>query len=303
MLRDLMAHEFIRSGFDMSQFSRVLAAAAFVAAIPAGLSAETLTWGQFKFEAGLASIGGTEGNADNIEERNPTTYGVAGSIGADWGRFGAQLDLSYNARDIDRTEYTGYYWGNFAALRATYDITDAFAVGAVYGAGASRQAGDDTADLTFYALEGAYSAGAGAYGLQLGKFDSEDGDDTDAFHDGTYARAVAIYSLGNGGVIEGELGYYDGKQDSGAFYNMHAITWGIEYSRQLGDRPMAWSVGLDGGHYTNGDDGDNGKFNEARLTLGLTAWFGDGDLASAKKRGVFSQPDFARIVEAGNSVD
>jgi hypothetical protein len=284
-----------------NRFSLSFLAALSVA--PAMLGAETLTWGQIDLKAGVASIGGTEGNATNVDNRSPTTYDLSGRIGADWGAFGAQLDLNYSARDIDADEYTGYYWGKWAAIRANYDLSPVFALGAVYGAGDLGQAGDYIADFEFYALEGSYSAGAGLYGLQLGAFDSSDPDDTDTFHDGTFVRAAAVYSLGNGGVVEGELAYFDGKQDSGGSYGMYAFTWGVEYSRQFASRPLAWSIGLDGGRFTNGDSGDNGLFNEARLTLGLTAWFGDGDLASAKKRGIFSQPEFGRIVEAGNSVD
>jgi hypothetical protein len=301
------AHDFtaIEETFMPRSFTATTCAA-FLAAVPVAANAEMLTWGQLDLRAGLVNFGTAEGNADDLNGTDPATYELSGRIGADWGAFGAQLDLSYNARDLNPSEDDGYYWGNFAALRANYDINDALALGAVYGAGTSGPSDDDSADLEFYALEGAYSAGAGTYGLQLGGFDSEDPDNTDAFHDGSFARVVAIYSLGNGGVIEGEIAYFDGQQDSGTPYSMHAVTWGVEYSQQVGDRPLAWSVGLDGGRYTNGDAGnigDNGLFSETRVTLGLTAWFGDSDLATAKKRGVFSQPDFARIVEAGNSVD
>lgn len=287
----------------MSLPVRVLVSAVLLSSAPTLLAAETLTWGQIEFKAGLAHISNTEGNATVIPDRDPTTYDLSGRIGVDWGAFGAQLDLSYSAQDIDPAVYTGYYWGQFGAIHANYDLSPVLTLGAAYGAGQTKPADDDTADFDFYALEGAYTAGAGVYGLQLGSFDSSDPDGTDTFHDGSFARLAAIYTLGNGGVIEGEVAYFDGKQDSGAIYNMHAYTWGVEYSQQIGANPLAWSVGLDGGHYTNGDGGDNGVFDETRVTLGLTAWFGDSDYASAKNRGIFSQPEFGRIVEAGNNVD
>jgi hypothetical protein len=276
-----------------------------LAATPLVAQAETLTWGQIELKAGQAHIGVSDTSATlAVDERDPRTTDLSGRIGADWGAIGAQLDLNYGARDIDPTIYTGYYWGRFAAVRANYDITTAFALGALYGEGSLSNAADFGAEFDFYALEGAYLAGMGVYGLQLGRFDGSDVDETDVFHDGSYLRGAAIYTLGNGGVIEGEMAYFDGKQDNGAPYDMHALTWGVEYSQQFGAKPFAWSVGLDGGTYSNGNDiGDNRKINETRVTLGLTAWFGQDDLSAAKKRTVFSQPDFGRVVGSGNEID
>lgn len=74
---------------------------------------------------------------------------------------------------------------------------------------------------------------------------------------------------------------------------MYAYTWGVEYSWQIGTAPLALSVGLDGGSYSS--DGGDEKYDETRVTLGLSAWFGDGDYVSAKRRGIFSQPEFGRI--------
>lgn len=270
---------------------------------PGILAAETLSWGQIEMKAGLGHIGNAEGNANAIDERDPATYDFSGRLGADWGAFGAQLDLSYSAQDINPDEYTGYYWGKYAAIHANYDLSPALTLGAAYGAGQAQPADDDVANFDFYALEGAYTAGAGVFGLQLGSFDATDSDDTDAFHDGSFVRLSTVYSLGNGGVIEGEVAYFDGKQDSSASYNMHAYTWAVEYSQQIGANPFAWSIGLDGGRYSNGDNGDNGTYDETRVTLGLTAWFGDSDFGAAKRRGIFSQPEFGRIVASGNNID
>jgi hypothetical protein len=289
----------------MAGKSPLFASIIFLLAAPLPSIAETLSWGQVELKAGQAHISNSDAVAIlGVDDRDPRTYDFAGRIGADWGAFGAALDLTYGARDIDPNVYTGYYWGRAAIVRANYDLSSAYALGAAYGAGSLDNADDDGANFDFYALEAAGSAGAGVYGLQFGAFDGSDPDETDVFHDGSFVRGSAIYTLGNGGVIEGEIAYFDGKQDNGAIYNMHAYTWGIEYSQQFGAKPFAWSVGLDGGTYDNGDDiGDNRHMNETRVTLGLTAWFGDDDLSSAKKRGIFSQPDFGRVVAAGNDVD
>ena len=287
----------------MTVFSRVVASTVLFVSLPFATGAETLTWGQIEFKAGSTHVSNIEGEASSIDDRNPTGYDLAGRIGADWGAFGAQLDLNYSGRNIDPTVSAGYYWGRFGTLRANYDISSALTLGAAYGAGDAAGADDDQATFDFYALEGAYSAGAGVYGLQLGTFDASDPQDTDAFHDGSFARASTIYTLGNGSVVEGALAYFDGKQDASGIFNMHAYTWSVEYSQQIGANPLAWSVGLDGGKFKNGDDGDNGSYNETRVTLGLTAWFGDSDLGSAKRRGIFSDPEFGRIIQAGNNVD
>lgn len=288
----------------MLNFHRNLACLLVLTTAPTLAGADTLTWGQIELKAGANHISNLDGNATSIADRNPRTYDVVGRIGADMGAFGAQLDLSYSAQDIVSDDYTGYYWGKFGAIHLNYDVSSTLALGAVYGGGQSQPADDDRANLDFYALEGAYTAGAGVYGLQFGSFDASDPDETDAFHDGSFVRLATVYTLGNGGVIDGEVAYFDGQQDSDGEYNMHAYNWGVEYSQQIGANPVAWSVGLDGGSYTNGDDDDdNGIFNETRVTLGLTAWFGDTDYASAKRRGIFSQPEFGRIVGAGNNVD
>ena len=283
---------------------RILVAALFLSGAPTLAAAETLVWGQGKLDVGSIKISNTEGNSTSIDDRSSTTYDVIGKIGADWGAFGVQIDLNASARDIDPTVYTGYLWGQFASVRANYDVSSAFALGGVYGAGRANSAGEETHELEFYALEAAYAAGAGVYGLQYGAFDGRDSEDSDAFHDGTFVRGSAMFTLGNGGVIEGEVAYFDGVQDSGGDLNMYATTWSVEYAQQFGSNPVAWNVGLDGGSFSNGaGDGDTGLYDELRVTAGLTVWFGDADLASAKRRGFFSQPEFGRIVQAGNNVD
>jgi hypothetical protein len=142
--------------------------------------------------------------------------------------------------------------------------------------------------------------------LQLGRFDATGADLTNAFHSGNFARLGAIYTLSGNGVIQADIGLFDGLQDSVPNHTMEGATWSVEYARQIGAKPLAWSVGLDGGAFENTDlegGGDEGSFDTMRATVGLTAWFGDGDLASAKRRGIFSQPDFGYVVDTGNLVD
>jgi len=285
----------------MTLIMRNVASVLFLSLTPGALAAETLTWGQIDFKAGQSHIGGLKGNTvGNIADRDPATYDLSGRIGADWGAFGLQLDLNYSTQDIDGSVETGYYYGNYGALRATYDVNDILSFGAVYGEGQTKTATFIvTPTFNFYALEGAYSSGAGIFGLQLGAFDIKEVEFY--YQDGTFARASAIYTLANGGIISGQAAYFDGTVDPKGSAQMYAHTWGVEYSRQIGTAPMAWSVGLDGGSYSS--DGGDDKYDETRVTLGLLAWFGDGDYASAKRRGIFSQPEFGRIVAAGGLVD
>jgi hypothetical protein len=259
-------------------------------------------WGQadLKYGSGDIDVGGS--GFSNITYENTQAYEVFGRIGADFGKFGAQLDLSYVDQDVPSRE-KNYGEGKFAALRGTYRLAPTLSLGAVYGGGDANTPSDNqTHAFHFYALDGAFSSGAGVYGLQLGQFDSTDSTGTDAFHDGSFVRAAAIYSLGGAGVIEGEIAYFDGIQDSPRFSEMHVVSWSVEYSRQIAANPFAVSVGLEGGHYVNRAIGGF-SYGETRVTLGLTTWFGDGDLASAKQRGIFSQPEFGRIIQAGNNVD
>jgi hypothetical protein len=272
---------------------------------PMAAEAETLTWGQIELTAGSVNIGSREGEALQIDDTSPKSYDINGRIGADWGAFGAELALQYGAYDNRSDADFGHDWGRQAALRATYDLSPAMALGAVYGAGSAQPLADPRARLDFYAVEGAYGTGAFLFGLQIGRFDAEDDASTNAFHDGSFARLGAIYSLGANGVIAADIAMFDGRQDAGSTYAMDGSTWSIEYSRQIGAKSLAWSVGLDGGKFENYDlpGVDNGSFDTTRATVGLTAWFGDGDLTSAKRRGIFGQPDFGRIVNTGNEVD
>jgi hypothetical protein len=277
-----------------------------VSAGPSVLAAEPLTWGQLDIAAGGNRISNIEGHADFIFDRNPTTLDILGRIGADWDAFGAQLDLKYGSQGIPADEYAGYLRGNFAVVRGNYDLSDTLTLGAFYGAGQSTPAQDERADFDFYGVEAAYRAGSFVIGAQLGAFDAAEANGTDSFHSGSFIRISGLYALDQVSAIEAEIGYFDGQQDDAGppSYPMHATTWAVKYSRQIGSNPMAWSVGLDGGRYAaDGTMGDSGSYDELRVTLGLTAWFGDGGLPSAKRRGIFGQPDFARIVTAGNNVD
>jgi hypothetical protein len=280
---------------------RILGSCA-VAALVSPAMAETLTWGNLNIEYGKTHISGIEGNAGAIFDRNPESLDISGSFGAQWAQFGAQVDLSSASSNSPLDEYTGFIDGNLAALHLNYDLSTA-KLGVQYGEGSTRPGDDDIADFDFYALEGTKDFGNFAVSGQWGRFDSTDPDETDAFHNGKFLRVSGVYSLGDAGAIEAELGFFDGKQDNTSPYDMSARTWGVKYSRQFGAEPFAWSVGFDGGTYTNGDVGDNGTYDDSRVSLGLTTWFGDDTLAASKKRGILGQPDFARIVGAGNNVD
>ena len=273
-----------------------------VAALATSASAETLTWGQFSAEYGKNTISNQIGNPLQIVDRKPESVDLSGKFGADIGPIGAQIDLAYSDANAPDT-YTGFDFGALSALHLNYDISSALTLGAQYGAGNTLPAADDKASLDFWALEGVYQTGPVALAAQFGRFDSEDPDATDTFHNGNFVQLAGVYSLGTAGVIEAEIGLFDGVQDTDA-QAMDAKTWGLKYSRQLGANPFALSVGIDHGEYSNGGAvPDSGSYEETRISLGLTTWFGDDDLGASKKRGILGQPDFARVVVAGNNMD
>jgi hypothetical protein len=275
-------------------------AAALLLLSPFPASAETLVWGQANLATGLGKVVGSFGNGDSISDETVGSTEFLGRLGADFGAFGAEVDLSYSGQEVPLSD-SAFYFGRYISVRANYDLSDALTIGAVYGDGVSQPFGDLRANLTFKAVEGAYTTGPSSFGLQFGVFDA---DDQDTFHNGRFVRVSAVHALRNGGLIEGEIGLFSGRQETGSEFAMQATTWRIGYSRQIGSKPLAVSVGLDGGSYSNGQgDSDNGSYDEVRVTLGLTAWFGDGDFASAKRRGVFGQPEFGRIVSAGSNLD
>lgn len=273
-------------------------------AAPTLAQAEMATWGQIDLQAGAMRFGSVSGEAEDIVDRRPESYDIAGRIGADWGKLGAQLDLSYGSFENDTPAGQHHAWGRQAALRLTYDVSASLALGVVYGVGRSQPQDDPGAELDFQAVEGAYMAGNWALGLQVGRFDAVDAVATNAFHDGSFARASAIYSLSSAGVISAELGLFDGRQDGSpdATVDMEGVTFALEYSRQIGDLPLAWTAGIETGHFQkNGPEAS--AMTGTRATIGLTAWFGDGDLAAAKRRGVFGQPDFGYVADTGNLLD
>jgi hypothetical protein len=282
---------------------RLLCSATILLSAPAAF-AETLTWGQFSAEYGKNRISNLAGNPTvQLVDREPESMDLSGKFGADIGSFGAQIDLAYSDSNADPDVYTGFDFGVLSALHLNYDLSSALTVGAQYGAGNTVPAGDDKASIDFWALEGVYQTGPVAIAAQLGRFDSEDPDTTDTFHDGSFVQLAGQYSLGNAGVIEAEIGLFDGSQDTDA-QAMDARTWGLKYSRQLGDNPFAVSLGVDHGSYSNGGAvPDSGSYDETRFSLGFTTWFGDDDLGATKKRGILGQPDFARVVVAGNNMD
>ncbi|MBN8631514.1 MAG: hypothetical protein J0L76_11730 [Rhodobacterales bacterium] len=275
-----------------------------VALVPATASAEVLTWGQVAVSAGAVHIGNREENALDISDTNPVSKDIAGRVGVDWGGFGAELGLQFgDYANADGADF-GHSWGRQATLRLTFDLSPDIVVGAVAGKGNAQPLDDPRASLNFRAIEAAYSVGAWQLGLQHGRFDATDDELTNAFHDGKFTRIAAAYSLGSGGMITGSIGLFDGLQDTGSTKTMNGSTWSVEYARQFGERPLAWTVGLDGGQFDNdGLPGDLGALRTTRASVGLTVWFGDGDLASAKRRGFVGQPDFGRVIDAGNEVD
>ncbi len=287
----------------MKKITPITAGALVIATLPAMASAEMLTWGQIEVELGQSHIGSVEGNSTNIADRDPQHTDLSGKFGMDWGAIGAQVDLAYSSTNVAKDTQTGFLNGGIAAVHVNYDVLPTLTLGGLIGTGSATPAADEGVDIGFFAAEAAFTAGNFNLVGQLGEFDSEDATGTDAFHDGRFARLSGLYALGNAAVIEAEIGFYDGKQDSPPPYDMSGSTWGVKYSRQIGANPMAYSVGLDGGRFTNGEETDNGAFDETRVTLGLTAWFGGNSVADSKRKGIFGQPDFSRIVTAGNNVD
>jgi hypothetical protein len=263
-------------------------------------AAETLVWGQATLAAGFGGVVDSAGNGTSLSDDRVGSTEALARLGADLGRFGLGADVSYSTQAVPLTD-SAFESGRLASVRASYDLTEAWTIGAVWGEGAAQPAADRRAALTFQAVEAAYALGRTGLGLQLGTFDA---DDEDLFHDGRFLRASALQVLRNGAVIEGEIGLFSGRQDTGSEFAMRAATWRVGYLRQIGARPLAVGIGLDGGSYTNGSgDSDNGRYDEVRVTLGLTAWFGDGDLVAARRRGLFGQPEFARILAAGSNLD
>lgn len=283
----------------MSVFHRCLAVSVLLAA-PVPAPAETLVWGQAQLTSGFGGIADRDGNGESLSDETVRSNDILGRLGAEVGAFGLQLDLGYSGQKVPLTD-SAFEFGRFASVRAKYDLSDALTIGAVLGKGQSQGLNEPRTNLSFKAVEGVYGSDASSLGLQLGAFDA---DDEDAFHDGRFVRITALHRLRNG-FIEGEVGLFKGRQERESEFAMEATTWRIAYSEQIGTGPLAVTFGLDGGIYSNrvADNADTGSYHEMRVTVGVIAWFGDSDFAAAKRRGLFAQPEFGRIVNAGSNLD
>ncbi len=278
--------------------------AAILLASPA--KAEPLTWGSLDLSIGASAVQNefgfpfldeVPGGFVPVPVDDGLFASLDGRVGVDWGQFGAQIDLSVGQQERARPGTPIRYAGGAKlALHLNTDL-GGWTLGAFAGAGSATPShGEPRISLTFGGIEAAHSGPRLTIFGQVGAFDA---DAEKAFHDVTFARLVATRAMSDRDAVTAELALWDGAQEE-AFNQIQAVTWSVAYARQIGTRPMAWSVGLEGDHFRKTFDEDFGAqksgYDEVRVSLWLTLWFGG-------RRGVFDTPDFARIAVAGMTLD
>lgn len=280
-------------------YARHISAAAL--ALAAMTTAAAAADGKATLTLGTGNISNQEGNAGSINETNATSLAISGYAAADLGAFTLGIDVDITKQFV--SQYSQYEGGTSFILHGYTTLSNGMVAGAFLGGGSVSNAQDSSADMTVFGIEGAFDLGTTTVAVTLGGLDGEDSSNSDVFHNATFLRVKGVYALGDDAALTGALFYAKGKQDSGASYDMTAKSISVGYERAISGKPLSYSVGLEAAEYTNGDSGDNGFFNEVRLTAGISYTLGGKSVAESSKAFIFDSPDYARIISAGNMID
>lgn len=301
MIRQLLA------GTAMLAIANAANAADIVAVEP-DVATGLIFTGIFDLYGGYSWYANGDGNASGIEDLDSALVGGAARVSIPWSaNFSTQLDLEASAAlgsyDSDREQYASSV---VAAAHASFRQPDSYLIGLFGGGGIAIAEDEDTGNLWFAGLEGqAYLGNFTLYG-QVGYLDSveADGDDSDTFHDAYFVRAVGRYFFTPNSMLQGEVSYASGKQDTGTSYDMDILGWGARYERGLETMPISLFVAYEGAHYDNGSGGDRGSFTEHTGLVGLKFRFGPNSLKENDRLGAtLDLPRFGRWVASGDAVD
>jgi hypothetical protein len=264
--------------------------------------------GIFDLYGGYSWYTNSDGNANGIEETDSALIGGAARVSVPWSaNFSTQFDLESSgvlgSYGSDEDQYSSSV---VAAVHASFRQPENYLVGLFGGGGLAIAADEETGNLWFAGVEGqAYLGDFTLYG-QAGYLDSieADGDDSDTFHNAYFARAAGRYFFTPNSMLQGEVSYARGKQDTGGGYDMNIWGWGARYEQGLETMPISLFVAYEGAHYDNGSGGDTGSFIEHTGLVGAKFRFGPNSLKENDRLGAtLDLPRFGRWVASGDAVD
>jgi hypothetical protein len=262
--------------------------------------------GTFDLFGGYTWFSENVGNADGLHD-NPF-FGGAARASVPWtSNFSTQFDLEGAAAFISDDEDDPYAGSVVGAVHASFRDPSGWLFGGFAGGGAAWPEDEETGHLWFAGIESQlYLNNFTLYG-QAGYLDSieADGDDSDTFHNAWFVRGVARYFVGPNTMLQGEIAYAQGDQDSSSKKDMDIIAWGAEVEHSLSAMPVSLFAAYEGAHYDNGHPGgDTGRFVEHTGLAGIKFRFGTDTLLDNDRLGAtLDTPRFGRWVAAGDSVD
>lgn len=171
------------------------------------------------------------------------------------------------------------------------------------GGGTGAAESEETGNLWFVGVEGQLPFEHFVLYGQGGWLDSKesDGDNSDTFHDAWFARAVGRYELSRETMLQGEVAFADGEQDTGNSYDMEIWGWGARVEHQLASPRLAVFAAYEGAHYDNTvstNTGDQGKYVEHVGKIGIVLHLSGNEGMTA-----LDLPNLGRWVASGDAVD
>lgn len=256
---------------------------------------------------GGAFVTDTSGNANSQfdEQDNFFIFGGSGRASVPWSNsFSTQFDVDADARWIDEDDADSGMFVASAQIGGHASLRDpnAYLIGFFGGVGTAGVHDDDGGNYWFAGVEGQYYWNNVTLYGQGGFLDLVDSHD-DNFHDAWFVRGVGRYFLSNYTMIQGELAYADGEQDTND-RNMDLFAWGLRGEHQFMSAPVTAFAAYEGGRYDNNCCSDGGDFTEHAFVVGAKFVFGANDLKHNDRAGAtLDLPSFGRWIAAGHELD
>lgn len=266
----------------------------------------------FELYGGIGTYANISGSNDDLVdlEGNPSLFGGSARVSIPWTHsFSTQLDLDADTAVLFDQDEDQYASSTIGTLHASYRGSDNWMLGVFAGGGTASVVGTDEAGLLKFAgVEGQYYFNNFTLYAQIGYLDSIEGDGgySDTFHAASFVRGVGRYFINDKTMVQAEVAYAAGKQDSGSSYDMDVISYGVRAQREfdLGNVPLTVFAAYEGAQYSNGTESDNGEFTENNFLAGVQFRFGTSSMIENDRHGAsLSTPNFGRWVAAGETID
>jgi hypothetical protein len=260
--------------------------------------------GTIEVYLGGAFVTGESGNADSQfdEQSNFFIFGGSGRASVPWSNsFSTQFDVDADGRWVDEDADSGMFVASAqVGAHASLRDPEAYLIGLFGGIGSVGIHDDDNGKFWFAGIEGQYYWNDFTIYGQGGYMDQTGHDDN--FHAAWFVRGVGRYFWTDNTMIQGELAYANGEQDTND-RDMDLFAWGLRLDHQFMAAPVTGFAAYEGGYYDN-CCGDGGDFTEHAFKVGAKFVFGANSLKHNDRAGAtLDLPSFGRWVAAGHELD